>query len=590
MGTVSAEHPRRRRGAGPGPEAPPEATETSELPVPNTEALLIRPGNRAVYLGQDEAHAYWRIDTVVQPEDDIEVEHTDPASGRRTWRRPAPGEVLERHAEVRSARGPGSYDAVAALAWSELELRAAEGKTGELVALLREAAADERWSLTTSGGRTIVPAARGRAFLRALADAVERDGRGALSVRESAGEYQVGGQEGRDGRRPRPRLPEVPNAFAGEQALVPSAFPVQGVIASFHNAREGEGGWPETADGRPYYPFEQPQGRVTIELRPTGGAAVDEAARTALWAQVKQLGDIDGDVVFAALAQWMHPQHRDPQGLTWITSSAILDYRGIKPKTKAEGRKRYRAGHRRQDLVEIAACWDRLRLLYLDLRQVEVMEERPGKRPKKTQYALQTEFIHVPERVTQDLLDGSQLPVAWRYRPGRWIDRYLQKPNLQMAVLMQRSLEYDPYRERWEKRLSRYFLFHLRISEGDAGGQPLRRRVGPVLQELHLDEWLDRRHPERTVRRFEKAMNRLRDDGQIGGWGYTPEARAKVEQLPSRGWLDEWLAQAAIAVDAPPVAQARYARLAQRARLADERARALLAQHRGAGPAADATG
>jgi len=374
-------------------------------------------------------------------------------------------------------------------------------------------------------------------------------------------------------------LPVVPDAFSSSRQVdIPSAFPLQGWVNAHHNAHTGDGGWQEGSDGFPHFVFEQRQGRALISFRPSPSqqARVDDTIRQSLWDQVKQLGDTDGDVVFAALAQWMHPAHRDAEGLTWITSSAILDYRGIKPVMKREGRKRYRAGHRTEDLQKIAACWERLRLTYLDLQQVHILEPRPGKKPKQTKYTLETEFFRIPEQFTQEQLDGGKLAVAWRYRPGRWVDRYLDKPNRQMALLLQRTLQYDPYRDRWEKRLARYFLFHLRINEGDGKAEPLHRYAGKLIKELNLIEFVDRRNPMRTVERFEKAMNHLQDDGQIGSWKYTNEAQAKLDDLPARNWLDAWLAAAAITITVPKAVQEHYAALAERAQLTQQRAQKFL--------------
>ena len=108
-----------------------------------------------------------------------------------------------------------------------------------------------------------------------------------------------------------------------------------------------------------------------------------------------------------------------------------------------------------------------------------------------------------------------------------------------------------------------------------------------MLRELHLDEWLDHRNPDRTVKRFKRAMHKLREDGQIGAWAYTPELRAALDRLPARHWLDEWLQRAVVEVEIPVVAQEQYARLATRARAVEERAQALLARHRPPSPAGD---
>jgi hypothetical protein len=106
-----------------------------------------------------------------------------------------------------------------------------------------------------------------------------------------------------------------------------------------------------------------------------------------------------------------------------------------------------------------------------------------------------------------------------------------------VARVLQQALRYDPYHERWEKRLARYFTFHLRI--GRKGGDPLPRRIGAVLDELRLS--ISRRNPSVSRERFEKAMDRLVADGVVGGWGYSARAKATLAKLPARGWLKDWL-------------------------------------------------
>ena len=138
--------------------------------------------------------------------------------------------------------------------------------------------------------------------------------------------------------------------------------------------------------------------------------------------------------------------------------------------------------------------------------------------------------------------------MAWCYRPGPWLAPFLVPPNRQTALLAPTVLRYDPYHERWEKRLGRYLTFHLRMDARRAGGAPLVRRLGPLLDELGLP--LDRRHPERTRSRCEAALDRLVRDGVIGAWAYTSAARTDLAALPARRWLDQWRA-ATIAITAP---------------------------------------
>ncbi len=107
-------------------------------------------------------------------------------------------------------------------------------------------------------------------------------------------------------------------------------------------------------------------------------------------------------------------------------------------------------------------------------------------------------------------------------------------PINRLDFSVNKHLKYDPHNEKWEKRLARYFLFHMRMN-GRIG--VVNREIGPLLETLSLP--IDTRFPERnTKQRFEKAMNRLVDDKQIDGWEY-----AEDMTLPARGWLPTWLNQ-----------------------------------------------
>lgn len=161
--------------------------------------------------------------------------------------------------------------------------------------------------------------------------------------------------------------------------------------------------------------------------------------------------------------------------------------------------------------------------------------------------------LHALVGLYQRLLQDG-LSIAWRYSPGAWLAPFLTVPNRQVALLMQQALRYDPYRQRWEKRLARYLTCHLRMDAKN--GRPLVRRIGPLLDELHLP--VDRRHPERTRGRFETALHRLARDGVIDGWDYTGEARGVLATLPSRGWL-EWWRDTTITITPSGAIQGRYA-------------------------------
>jgi hypothetical protein len=128
-------------------------------------------------------------------------------------------------------------------------------------------------------------------------------------------------------------------------------------------------------------------------------------------------------------------------------------------------------------------------------------------------------------------------------RAGAWLKTFLESPNRQVAYLCQKTLQYDPYREQWEKRLSRYFMFHIRMNARGSRAM-FNREIGKLLKELSLI--IDERFPQRTRDRFEKALTRLVEDRQIDAWLYKAEM-----QLPARNWLGTWLEQSITVYVAP---------------------------------------
>lgn len=135
-------------------------------------------------------------------------------------------------------------------------------------------------------------------------------------------------------------------------------------------------------------------------------------------------------------------------------------------------------------------------------------------------------------------LDGRPVPAAVRVMPKSWAREYWDRDLKWRGLLAQKALEYDPYRQQPEKRLAKYLAFHFRI-DAHSAREVLRRHVDELLDNagmLAADGLLtDTANPQRARERFEKALDRLRDDDVISGWQYDREP-----SLPSKQWVGEW--------------------------------------------------
>jgi hypothetical protein len=372
------------------------------------------------------------------------------------------------------------------------------------------------------------------------------------------------------------QLPAIPYVVSSG-TLVPSALPIQAIMEACSNAVEGAKGWRESKGGKIMYEHRTQAGSTWVEIRPgESETEPDDMTIQALWQQVRNLSDLDADIFLAVMAQSV-AGNADPKGFVWITAQHILDYRGIVPRIQRDektGKKR-KAGHRQEDIAEVAACVERLSNMWLRVKQW-VLEPDPGKKKgtKRTAFSRACRPILVAETIYQHELSDdddreTSVAVAWKLSPGTWIEPFLTVPNRHMAWIMQRTLQYDPYHEKWEKRLARYFTFHLRINASH-GGKTLRRNIGDLLNELSLPT--NQRYPDKTKTRFKEAMDLLVKDGIISAWEYHPDNA----MLPPRKWLDQWLGWN-ILIHAAPSTNERYQNIANSAGQREVKAIALRA-------------
>ena len=94
----------------------------------------------------------------------------------------------------------------------------------------------------------------------------------------------------------------------------------------------------------------------------------------------------------------------------------------------------------------------------VDLGNVEVHE--PGKR-KATHKGIQSRLFIVTDSYGQRRLDGSIDPNCARFifQPGKAMAAFLLGPGRSTALLSIRALSYNPYKQKWEKRLCRFLAW-----------------------------------------------------------------------------------------------------------------------------------
>lgn len=206
-----------------------------------------------------------------------------------------------------------------------------------------------------------------------------------------------------------------------------------------------------------------------------------------------EFSDLSVDLLDTLCAIWLR-QATDAQSLVSLKADDCLYFRGLQQQKSGAG---VRAGYddksRRE--VETQLAW----LAQLKLQQQPLIE-----------------------------LQVTDKAYHWLVRPGSGLvgDYFSQRRSLLFA---QRLLEYDPYRQKWEKRLARYLSWDW----AEHQGQTSRISVGECLELLQVP--LDLKNPQRTRERLELALETLQHDRLLQSWEYLQH-----EPLAKRGWLSQW--------------------------------------------------
>ncbi len=241
--------------------------------------------------------------------------------------------------------------------------------------------------------------------------------------------------------------------------------------------------------------------------------------------KIDQLGDIAVDVMDIILSRYMR---ENPENIS-ITTDEILKARGVKPKMK-DG---YSAGFRPDDRRRIGEVLLAMDNLWITVGEMEVFVK--GRKPPQ-RFREKSRLMMITGVTEQVALVGESIPLIWQVRIGKVFSTLLASDMAtQYALLSSKTLQYDPYHQKWEKRLSRYFHPLWRIRQADGSySDPIR--VKTLLEAIGMNA--DHRNPQRTRERFEQALDRLTEDGILGGWTYE---NAPEDECAQRGWYKRWL-------------------------------------------------
>jgi hypothetical protein len=354
--------------------------------------------------------------------------------------------------------------------------------------------------------------------------------------------YQYHLQHSQEGIQKRPSTID-PSLPSGDM-YSPSCFPVLAVNAAIWGGASGKKrGWKRSKGQGPQFEFSSKNGdsyTATEYNTTTRETAIDDTLAKELWEQLDQYRDHDVDAFAIALAYSAKTKGQS----FWIFGDDILDHRGKVPRMQrdAPDKEKRPAGQRQARGIQYGESFRRLSNTWVNIRQVvdEPEYDKRNRRRKQRVFTHAGRLLMVEEVWYQKEFDpdtGETINghvIGWKIRVGEWLQTYLEFPNEQIALLSSKILKYDPHNHPWEKRLGYYFFVHGHISNSKGGGATFNREIEDLLDTVSLD--IDSRFPQRTKDRFEKAMNRLKEDGIISDWHYKEDLGP-----PSKRWQEQWL-------------------------------------------------
>lgn len=251
---------------------------------------------------------------------------------------------------------------------------------------------------------------------------------------------------------------------------------------------------------------------IPAALDPQGGVAPEEQGAWShlMWCQREQLSDLTVDVLDTLGAIWLQTA-TSPNDDAIADLDALLAIRGLKPRTGRSGETR---GFRTQQRLEIFQSLVQIQNLWLTLGQFETIETTPRGRKKRKIQAIQSRAFVITDRLGQLRLDGCIDVEKFVFRPGKVFGQFLFGPGRQTALLSARALSYDPYREAWEKRLTRYLSWHWKANTKQSNHRYLvSTLLGAVDPKLN-----PRLQTNRS--RLDRALDKLQTDQVIDSWSY----------------------------------------------------------------------
>lgn len=271
--------------------------------------------------------------------------------------------------------------------------------------------------------------------------------------------------------------------------------------------------------------------KAFAEIKPSIDMSEDELIvwKNSMAQNLMSMDDLTADVLDIITYIWLNKAN-NPNDTVMVSDNDFLKLRGLSENLSGDGRRGGFSSKQKDKISNQILILDNTWIKIHEIELTEMIEAGKKTKYKKTKWQGETKAVHVTYRFGKVDEEGKMDAHIWSVRPGEVFSNFLFGPGRQTALLSQKALEYDPYRQKIEKRLARHFAWKW-------GNEKENKFIVNELLSACKEE-LYTRMPARTKDRFEKALEQLQEDNVICSWYYESFDESQISR---KGWCDIWL-------------------------------------------------
>lgn len=259
------------------------------------------------------------------------------------------------------------------------------------------------------------------------------------------------------------------------------------------------------------------------------------------------LSELDVDV-FDALCSFFLSNSEHRNDIVQIKLQDLLTIRGLKAKLSGNGR---RGGFEKGQIDQILKSLSKVQSLWVNFSRAVVYEK--GK-PAQVNLEGRT-FLFLDQGGNECDVREMVSEKILKFTVGEVFSKYLISSSRQTALLPIKTLQYNPHREEWEKKLIRYLSWRWR-TQARKGDYLKPHKVSSLLRAIGKE--INMRAPSRTRDRFEQALDKLQDDNLINAWEYEEWDESIAAK---NGWSRLWV-NTKVIINPPQIIKKRYQSIA----------------------------